>query len=308
MSQNISIAPFILNVYEQGSSAALPLDALNDETGFYAVFQSYLKTRIQQIYLDDKRKAVLKMDKYESDDSFSIWGRFQKGDYGYQAILENVKTGEIKERGTNECELIPFFFFLKLKKGQKQGILLLQRSGNLNLRGALQRDLQNFLRTEVSKNLKIEIQPLVSPEYLEKILGSQIKELSYIKYMVPTDIADDCGLVDNQEDLGSIHFTIQTKRGRRISIPEWALSLISGKKQASEFITIKNVAFDEVKMKVDVFGKEKTICLSPESQPTMNIDVNPEIALDGHPTIESLFKISQELVPEFSRAIGWKNA
>jgi len=55
---------------------------------------------------------MLKVEQFKTARNVT-WGRFLKGDYGYQAHLENIQTGEKKMRSKQDCEYLHFSFSLK---------------------------------------------------------------------------------------------------------------------------------------------------------------------------------------------------
>jgi hypothetical protein len=283
------------------------LDNLPGNNNLIRFLNNYLTLRVQEKSVNNSTEHVLKVLSHQMNGRNSIEGILQAGVYGFAADIEHLNTGRTFRRTVDDCEYLPFFFSIFTRAGQNEAILLLQRFGVYGTKSILEDDLATYIDQNLQDS-RLFINPLITDEYIEEVIGGEVKSLTCVRYNVPTDVANDLGFDDHQEDSATMEIKVKAKRDRFLSIPQWMRDEVNGWQRHGRMIEVTGIEYNDVKLHIDVGGKTKTVKLSDFKKMRMSLDVTDEVQInaDGHPTVDSLHIIAANLLPSISRALGWR--
>jgi hypothetical protein len=309
MPRSITISPYALRIMDTSDGSSRRLDRLPGNIDLIQLLDAYLSLRVHEKSVNNRTEHALKVLLHERRSAHSIDGILQAGAFGYGAEIEHLSNARRRFRRTIEdCEYLPFYLLLSTRPGHNEALLILQRYGIFGTKSILRDDLATYIE-EALPDSRLSINPIISDEYLNDIIGGQIKSLTCIRYNVPQDIADDLGLEDHEEDAASIEMKIKAKRDHFLDIPGWMRDVVHGWQRQGRMIEVNGVEYNDVKLQIDVGGgKLKTIKLSDLRNVRMRIDISEELLIgsDGHPTIDSLRRVVPEYASGFASAIGWR--
>ena len=309
MPHSITITPYAIRISDTSNGAFRRLDNLQGNINFIQLLSNYLDIRSQTKSVNNLTEHVLKVLSYETNNHNLVDGILQGGAYGFAAEIEHLNTGRIFRRTVDDCEYLPFFFSVTTRPGQNEALLLLQRFGTFGAKSILKDDLACYIERNFHDS-RLFINPIVSDDYIQDIIGGHIKSLTCIRYNVPEDVANDLGFEDHQEDTATMEMKVKATRDHFLSIPGWMRDVINGWQGHGRMIEVNGIEYSDVKLNIDIGGKKtKTVKLSDLRKVRMNIDVTEDIRIgpDGHPTIDSLRRVVADLTLDFSTAIGWRN-
>ena len=310
MPNSTSLVPYSVRIREKRSEDFFSLNDVplpDFDNDFITVMEAYLDARLEEGSVDDERQSSIEVDGYESAQR-RMFGTFKSGSYGYEAELKNIETGEIKTRDPDDCELIPFYFRLEHRRGQDSALLLLQRFGLYGVKSNFQNDISAFIR-EHNEDLIVSINPIVSDNEIDRLIGRGLKKIRYIRHTVPADAADDLNIRDNQIEQCEMETVIKAKRDRFLAIPAWIRDLANNRAPAENIIEVNGHEYDDVKIVISDSGRLRTLKMSDVRSFRMSIDVSADVDFDetGHPTTDSIDRAARELMPELRTAVGWND-
>lgn len=170
------------------------LNKLPDHEDFADLCESYLKSVSSLIINTDDEKA------YEGGihkrAGRLLWGQIYSGTYGYGATLKNRNTRQKSyERSIDDIELLSYAYMLYIPGGYKECILVLQKYGNLGIKGVLTKSLiERFNTDHEDRKLKLDFKPyLDAGVFCDYIKRGEVKSIHFIKRSLTKDIADLIG-------------------------------------------------------------------------------------------------------------------
>jgi len=318
----IFLGCYTVRLYDSKASKNIDLEDNEYSISIQGLIKDYFQTRkkytpdIKDGTLKEHRPVIVKKEnktgKKESVLTVGtnfIEGVIETGESGYTSTLMNAETGdENYNRKVNDVELFPFYFKISFERVRNdQYVLILQRFGVHGSKTALGNDLQKFFRLKYSENsyrhIKIEINDLVPEkaikEYVEK---GNIKKVTLIKKQLAMDEIsrlnyDNKKINDLQKEV-SMELVIKAP-----ALPFKTKLLDSLKmnfKNTKQFIEMKNFEYDNVKINIEMNGKNRTLDFVNYRNFKPYYDVTSEIKFndDGHPSFESIQLAANSLIED----------
>jgi hypothetical protein len=210
------------------------------------------------------------------------------------------------------------FYYLYVPQGRTRGYLVLQVPFNQGIKGLIGHCFQDFLNQQGLSSYRIEMSNLVNDKVFYNMMETgSFKELTVTKYGLPINI-DDYKNKDSKPEImrGSIK-TIYQAPDLGKSWKDKAMLIFGKSKEKSsannkgdervlvEILDSKD-EYDEVSMKVEVNGKQKTFHVSKESRTLPDIDVTDNITVrpDGKLELNDLLKQARELVQDVTDKVS----
>jgi len=310
MAQTVSLFPYSLRVTKKHTDIDyLCLDEIHNNQSFSDFLNEYFKCRLKEKYLDNDAERSLKIENKADYGSDRKDGLLKVGEFGYGAELQNIRTEEIHHRKKDDCQYIPLYYLFETKKHQTQAIVILQKFGRYSCKTALMNDMNEFIQKQYSKELRIELNPLVLNSMIETVLGGRIKKIRYLKYSVPDDIADACGMPNTMVDEATMETVVKAKRGKFLSTPQWITDAIQQKVTMKDFVEIKNIEYNDVVIETDFGSGPRSVALSNPGKIQVGNDITDIVRYmdDGHPVIKDLRSEAEDYLGEVRKGIGWEN-
>jgi hypothetical protein len=113
MSQATILNPFILRVRQRHGRDFLTLDDLPSGEDFKDIFTEFLSSLEDESHVDEEAEKSLKVD-WSEVDGMVVDGQVKSGEFGFSAELENLETGDVHHRDTNDCLTVLMLGFTKL--------------------------------------------------------------------------------------------------------------------------------------------------------------------------------------------------
>lgn len=311
MNKAVFIAPYLIRIKNDDLSwinSCLMGDLQPGGTDFFALLQQYLTSRQAVRTLNVIEKRSSKVKEFTADNqSRSIDGLLQFGDYGYATEIQDVITDDKKKRSVNDCEYQPLYFRIEIPANSRLALLLLQRSGPHGCKTHLEDDLRSYLQGSINRELNIRIVPYTDKDYLKSIITGQVKKIRYIKNTIPTDIADKL-LSSSRAKNGHLELVLKIRDGTIGSLVSGLGNIFKGRELNSGVLEINNVVYDRVKIDFENNGRSKSVSLAKLDKLTMDLDITRDIKRgdDGHPTIETLRSATQIILDGIAKKLGWR--
>lgn len=306
MANSITITPYALRIRDTTTGDNLRLDALPNNLTLIGLMSDYLTMRTGAKSVDNDSRHALKALSLNSRHHHEIDGIIQGGSFGFEAEIENLDTGDIFTRTPQDCEYLPFYFSLNTATGQDEAILMLQRFGVFGVKSILETDFRSYVAGRIP-DARVSINPIITDEYLEQVIGGTVKSITCVRFNVPNDVANSLGLDDHDEENATMETTVKAKRDHFLGIPRWMRDIAHDWSAHGRVIEISGIEYNDVKLHIDVGGKTKSVRLSDLKKVRMSLDVTGSVTMggDGHPTLSSMRQAVEELLSSIRRAMGW---
>ncbi|GAA0648866.1 hypothetical protein [Salarchaeum japonicum] len=148
-------------------------------------FEKLLNKYKGQLDNNSQKQKTFVVDKYNINRVDNVVeGVVRTGDYGYTADLHDINTGKrTHQKGTDETELIPYYFLFHLPKtqagkdhdGARKGVMAFQQFNGRSVKTAFTRRFyREFLKADdVAKDTMFECRPVMTQEVLNKIVDAE---------------------------------------------------------------------------------------------------------------------------------------
>jgi hypothetical protein len=304
----ISLASYTLRVKNKTDGKAVDLSKIDGNRDMVDICWQFLEDRYDEPSHDSSSRKLIRVIKLDREKrSRSLTGLLQTGEYGFTSDLLDVESGEVShKRSSQEAEMIPFYFLFDIPPGVDEGIVILQRFRTSGIRKILLEDFQKYFATKFGEH-KVEINPLTPESVLKQYSSDQcrITKARFIRFSLPSDLADLYGKQDHEEEEGYVEYTINAKRNRTLPIMSRLKEVLIGKREMNRLIEIENFDYSNVKIEVDLNGNRRTIDLSNPKQLRAYYDITDKLITteDGHPAYNEVDVIAKELLTELSHMI-----
>jgi len=200
------------------------------------------------------------------------------------------------------------FFYLYVPKMRKRAYLVLQRAESHGIKELLMHLLRKYMNLQGLEQYRVCDSNLINDKVFTTMMEKGFfKELILTKHGIPEDIKEL-----NNKDVkvpvfkGSVRTIYQaTDLGR--TWKDWAAGLIGASRQqpavgnAQVVVEIagEQKAFDEVSMRLDLNGKQKTFHVANTGRIQPDLDVTSNIEFDrfGNPKLADLLAQARDLEP-----------
>ncbi len=236
----------------------------------------------------------------------ALFARVKTGEYGIQSEIVDSRTGVVSHRRTEtEADVMPFGFALCVPAGEcDNGILILQTIGNYGIKLALNRKLNDMIKS-IDPELRFEMGIVVPKLVLNRFFEQGVlKALRFIQYEIPAEEAERFGLNHNTNETSKeviIRKPVGFLRNKARELNEWRNGAIT----YGDVVQIEGFDYDELKMDFKLGKTSKTISLRNIDNLQMTEDVTEDVILEGgHPTFNSLKEVMRDTGKDYLIAKG----
>lgn len=198
----------------------------------------------------------------------------------------------------NEAVMTPLYFSILVPE-TTEGYFIIEQLGVHGLVTILQKSLIEFFKSKF-EDYQLIFSKLVNAQAFNALLKEEnVLKIEFSQYGLPSDIADTLGKSDYEKN-GTTTITFKPSNGTMLSIFGGIKALQSG--SVSGYIKTKmQTQINQIKVKVDTgSGKARTIDLSNFQNIDLPFDISDDKDLiwseKGHPTMDSIEKISDEII------------
>lgn len=262
------------------------LETMND-------FCSYIHKNIKT-YTDIQgkyRTFTLSDLQNRNSENRTISGYFDSAYTGEKGKIKDRKTNELKF-DIKEIDLVSkdFFYLIHVPKGSKNGFLIVQKKENHGVKSIFESAFNNFMRTKGVSSYSLELRQAPPRYFIENYLEfGKLKEFKLIENDVILGREErvfklNDGMVEGQNIKNILLELFNTFSSSRGKIP-----------------FLNKGEYDEITFVLGVNGSTKTFYVKNHERIRSNVDVSSLIDYnDGEPTIESLIKVSLDIIKQAS--------
>lgn len=259
---------------------------------------------------DHDQKAIFKTkDIRANQKNRTLEGIIETGEFGYSARGIDVNTEqESYKRGINDAEVIPLTFLINLPKGEKSGIVVLQRFGNVGISSHFLSALRKFIGEKIAK-VTLEWESLIHPDLIDQYASKgKTRKIKFRQWAVPKDTSDALGLKLRPKD-AYIEYSIIAKRGGALGKFSNIMNICSSSSTAMLGLP-SGFKPDETVCEVDINGRLRTINMGDVQEMSSFYDITLKVDFkpDGHPKTESVLRQARLLANDLMAVMkGVKN-
>lgn len=302
---DIFLTSYITRVIDKNTGEILSLGNIQGNR-IITIFNDALAGLNRAMVHDEENQKLMKVRQLGIE-AQEISGIIETGEYGYESDIYNVQTNTVTyHRSSLDAELLPFYFRAYFPSGADEGILLLQRFGQLGIKVVFSDYMEDYFGRNYPE-LEIRFNPFM-PETLlmDTIDSARVTKLRFIKFEIPTDLADT--YVDGHiEETGEIEHQLKVKRrGSFLSAIERIKEVIMRRRDVTSFYELTEFPeYDNVKVEVVINGRPRIIDLLNIGRFRTNYDISQEIEIgrDGHPVFDSIESFSKEFIRDLAQGI-----
>ena len=300
--KSISLAVNSVRVKRAYIKEFQPLDQFSDGANdLYDVLRALLEACASNERKSEESSQVLQVTKLIHKGR-QLEGLIDAGSFGSESQIRRLgEWNKIQYRKTVEdVDLHPFYFLFDIPKGRERGYLLLQSSGADSVQTLLRKVLHNLFTVQFP-GYRMQFDPLVPDELLRKLTGEAAKgtEIRFIRHKAPHDLTSVIGRGGTDTSAGSIDLVMKFKEdGFLVRALERALRQKQGILELEDL----TFAYDNVKIKVKLGGKERTVDLGHPGKLRPTMEITDEVKFHaGNPTFASLPAAAHDLLSDMKQ-------
>lgn len=233
-------------------------------------------------------------------------GRIYVGEYGTITNIVNIINGENNYTKTkNDADLYPYDFVFFLKGDNDYGVMsILKKSGGgpLSIIQTILKD--SFKKIHEESGLELKINPLTSKSAIQHLQKGEVKEIRFINHKLNSDLADKVN-GDKSSQEGKFEVVVKPKRGFRHIVDKF-VNYLEGDDSKGDIYEIINMKFDEIKTKIEINGRERTISISRSNLIKASIDITDDIKFsdDGVQDHVETVTLIKSIIVDLSQTLG----
>lgn len=250
-----------------------------------------------------EREIVKKEDKIEFE---ILYGRVKTGEYGIESELINIHNKNIYKRKSEEADIFPFGFCVAISSGQvEKGVVLIQNIGNMGMKIALQRKMQECFN-QCGINYSVLLGQIVPKAYLDKFFKQGVlQKIRMIRYEIPEDISERIGInygVKQTREERVICKPMGFMERKQKELSEWR----AGQRSCTKIIEIEDFEYDDLKLEFNLGNTRKVISLKDTAGVRVTEDITDKVNIQGgNPEFMSLKMVLKESAREYLVGMGF---
>ena len=310
--KKIGLTVYCLNFYKDRS---YNVDNSEGNLNIIDIMYSFAQSNLQEFDIDTNTENIFKMELIEhrevkDEDGHimfnAITGVVKTGEYGVEAEIVNMKTGETTHTKTaEEAEVLPFAFYIAVAPlNTSRGIIIFQTEGRYGMKTAFETRMKKFIR-EKFNGWGFSLGNIMPREYVERYLVKGfLKELRMIKYSISRDVSERNGIKDNDEKCYEERI-IHSPLGFLDKGAEKIREVMRGQRALCDVVEIPGFNYDCIKLNFRLGKSAKTINLGNLDCLVVTEDITEQAGVKkGHPDIETLKNEMEETAKGYMMSMG----
>ncbi len=304
----ILLSTYILKIRDRQKNDQI-LSRFNGEDDFLRLMENYLNSIFETILATaDARETTaihltLDAPPIVNIENRSIHGYFSTGISGEQYDIKDVESREtIIEVQRNHAAFRNIFFYIKIPTERDNGALILQRKAKFGIKTILKKTINRYVKGQGYQNYTVFINNIVHGRVFRRMITEgNLKKVEFIKRRLPSSIE---AYYNNDTRAEQIPGILKTSMLSSTSLPDNFKRFVHDlfTNPDNERIEIDGIdeEFDEVEFELELNGKRKTFYVKHKNRIQPDIDVSADVEFNeqGQPSIESLIRISEELITD----------
>jgi hypothetical protein len=278
------------------------LDSFSEKgSDLFEVLCDILQARKAQVYRKQDTQQVLQVGKVNASKRH-IEGLVQIGQYGSESEIRNLDhwTEVAYKKLVRDVDLQPFYFLFDIPEGKNLGLLLVQRTGVEGVQAVLDEALhESFVGDYPDHRLKMA--QLVPDKLLRQLQSEDTKltEIKFIRHDIARDITTVLGPAGTEQTAGTMELIVRPKQP---VIARAFRQFVDRNRGTGSILELEETRFqyDNVKIKVEIDGKERTMDLADPKKIRATFDITADVKFSptGHPTFKSISDVAMELLED----------
>ena len=322
MSANISLSSYTLRALDNSTEEYVGLTEINEDEDMLDILKSFLVFYQDHISDEDEIQKIFQISEYGHRKDIEIGsvnyrmisGIVKTGSYGYESeIFNKVQNTVSYRRKKEDAELLPFYFLVGIPSNKNEGIVILQSFMQFGIKKVFEDTFGKYFKSKNSE-YNIEINNLVPEELLQKLLTrGTVTTINYIRFEQPVDLADAADKEDHEENKVQTEIVISKNNDLLSGMIQALNDKLPYKKGMNDDplknlieITSPNFEYDDIKIKVRLNKKYRTIDLYNFNnlRPTIDISDDVKTLSSGHPEFDSINQIAIDLFKDLATNLG----
>lgn len=322
MSANISLSSYTLRALDNSTEEYVGLNEINENEDMLDILKSFLAFYLNHISDEDEIQKLFQISEYGHRQDIEIGsisyrmvsGIVKTGRYGYESEIFNKDNNTVSyHRKKEDAELLPFYFLVGIPSNKNEGIVILQSFMQFGIKKVFEDTFGKYFKSKNSE-YNIEINNLVPEELLQKLLTmGTVTTINYIRFEQPVDLADAADKEDHKEKKVQAEIVISKNNDLLSGMIHALNGKLPYKKGMNDDplkdlieITSPNFEYDDIKIKVRLNKKYRTIDLYDFNnlRPTIDISDDVKTLSSGHPEFDSINQIAIDLFKDLATNLG----
>jgi hypothetical protein len=304
--KTVTISTYSLRVKSGAQGTYYELRRLPRRRNILSLLGQYL-LKLKKQTARDEDNHVLFTASHLLKTPHSISAFLERGEYGITSDLLDVRKKIVRyQRSVDDAEMMPFYFLAAIPADGNRGVVAFQIESNSSIRAQFKIGFEDYLRQKCG-DCDLELEKLVPDQMVQEyVRNERVAKLRFLKIKVPSDISEVFRGANLEED-ATIELQVKAKPGSDLRLAKRINSILSGRREVSEFVQIRGFDYDAVKVEFNVHGKRRTIDLSNRNNFRADYDISDRaVIIDGHPTFASVDPIAREIVRDIMDSLGMK--
>lgn len=304
MSNAIGLRFYKVTFHQERSSSTICIDDPILQHGSSHILTESLTKHTSVTNVDSAQRGWF-FDKPNSIDQRNITGRITYGIHGIVSRFVGITDRKEKfKRSASDLEEIPLYYQFFRPKGAHYSIFIFQSFGVRSCVKLVQQAFQDFVKSKTG--LIVRFKKLLPTEVGINLFGDAlVKEMTLFKQKVSSDKVN--AYRDDAPGEYDIKLSLTAKGKSNFGFYR---NINADKLKATGRSVAAIDDFDKATVKVRIGNNSKHITVFGNQGEAGTIDITDDSDLvmeNGHPTVESLEKVSKPILKQFNGAlIGYK--
>jgi len=248
-----------------------------------------------------------------SESTREAYGFFDAGRNGDRFKVKdfNIETSEVTHINPDHSSIREAFYYLQVPSGRSRGYLVLQVPEGQGIKHLVNHALNHYFKTKGLTSYRIEISNLINDKVFHRMMDTGFfRELILTKYGLPTELDSYNNNNSKPVVMKGTMKTIFQATDLSGSWKDKARSIFSlGRQKKTEgnskiFVEIMDHKddYDEVAIKLDLNGKQKTFHVANNNRTLPDLDVTSNVNRKANGSLElnDLLTQARELIQDVS--------
>jgi hypothetical protein len=205
-----------------------------------------------------------------------------------------------------EADMLPFYFLFDVPDGTDEAIVICQRIGNYGIRNLFSGLMSPHFKNKFP-NCRLNFLPTVDKEDFNKYANGKIEAVRFIRYDVPSDLADIVNKGDKELE-GYVEMIVHAKKGKNLPVRNRLQQFLKSGKEIGDFVALKetNFPYQKVKITSRLGGTRRTLDINDPKHLRSYHDITEEVSWDaktGTPKFNSVHSLATQLVTKLKASM-----
>lgn len=238
-------------------------------------------------------------------DDRTLCGLLDSGVYGRGSQLYHIDRKKITHQKTaKEAEMLPFYFLFSIPEMADEGILILERAGNIGVRKLIYSSIRDYIK-EKHPGYALSLSHLVREDVVNTYLnGGNVSAIRFVRFGISSDFSELMAQGGHEEQSGTLEMVAKLGRGKYFRVGNLLDKFFAGRLELNRFVELPDFPYNTVKLDVSKGGETKIIDLS-QLKIRGFYDISEVVQRDkhGNPKFESIDEEARKLLDSIEEGV-----